>query len=105
MSHLNFTGITKTSRWSEKYLNDAPFVLFSGRTRGGYDWITVKSFLSNEMADEENDIYRNLFGDIIQTYEVYDLFHRQRHHFMLLHIRKMSIRDFSKEWAPPFIGS
>ena len=24
------------------------------------------------MADEENDIYRNLFGDIIQTYEVYD---------------------------------
>ena len=56
----------------KKYLQDAPFVIFSGRTRGGYDWITVHSFLSEEMADEESDIYRNLFGDIIQSYEVYD---------------------------------
>ena len=48
------------------------FVLFSGRTRRGYDRITVKSFLSNEMADNENDICQNLFADIIQTYEVYD---------------------------------
>jgi len=40
----------------KKYLNDAPFVVFSGKTRGGYDWITIKSFLSNEMADEESDI-------------------------------------------------
>jgi Lrp/AsnC family leucine-responsive transcriptional regulator len=23
----------------KKYLSDAPFVMFSGRTRGGYDWI------------------------------------------------------------------
>ena len=55
-----------------KYLNEAPFVVLSGKTRGGYDWITIKAFLSSEMADEENDIFRNLFGDIIQTYEVYD---------------------------------
>jgi hypothetical protein len=36
--------------------------------RGGYDWITVQIFPSLETVDEENDIYRNLFGDIIQTY-------------------------------------
>ena len=56
----------------KKYLEDAPFVLFSGRTRGGYDWITIQVFPSIEIADEESDIYRNLFGDIIQTYGVYD---------------------------------
>lgn len=45
--------------------------MFSGRTRGGHDWITRQAFLSEEMADEGSDIFRNLFGDIIQTYEVY----------------------------------
>jgi hypothetical protein len=45
--------------------------MFSGRTRGGYDWITHQAFLSEEMADEGSDIFRNLFGVIIQTYEVY----------------------------------
>ena len=47
-------------------------MVYSGKTLGGYDWITVKSFLSKDMAYEENDVYRNLFGDILQTYEVYD---------------------------------
>jgi hypothetical protein len=50
----------------KKYLADAPFVLYSGKTRGGYDWICVQAFPSEEMADEESDIYRNLFGDNIQ---------------------------------------
>ena len=40
----------------KKYLRDAPFVVFSGKTRGGYDWITVKSFLSEEMADDQKKI-------------------------------------------------
>jgi Lrp/AsnC family leucine-responsive transcriptional regulator len=35
----------------KKYLGDAPFVLFSGRTRGGYDWITIQVFSSPEVAD------------------------------------------------------
>ncbi|MGI0060657.1 MAG: histidine kinase, partial [Nitrosotalea sp.] len=48
----------------KKYLSDAPFVIFSGKTRGGYDWITIQSFFNEEMADDESDIYRNLFGDI-----------------------------------------
>ncbi|MCE2506119.1 MAG: histidine kinase [Nitrosopumilaceae archaeon] len=89
----------------KKYLNDAPFILFSGRTRGGYDWITVKSFLSNEMADEENDIYRNLFGDIIQTYEVYDFVPQTEASIYALTYTEDEYKKFLKEWAPPFIGS
>ena len=56
----------------KKYLGDAPFVVFSGSTKGGLDWITIRAFPSVEIADEETDIFRNLFGDIIQTYQVYD---------------------------------
>jgi Lrp/AsnC family leucine-responsive transcriptional regulator len=89
----------------KKYLKDAPFVLFSGKTRGGYDWITVKSFLSNEMADEENDIYRNLFGDILQTYEVYDFVPQTDASVYALAYTEAEYRRFLKEWAPPFIGS
>lgn len=89
----------------KKYLKDAPFVLFSGKTRGGYDWITVKSFLSNEMADEENDIYRNLFGDILQTYEVYDFVPQTDASVYALAYTEAEYRTFLKEWAPPFIGS
>ena len=88
----------------KKYLNDAPFVLFSGKTRGGYDWITVKSFLSNEMADEENDIYRNLFGDILQIYEVYDFVPQTEASMYALTYTEEEYQRFLKEWAPPFIG-
>jgi len=88
----------------KKYLADAPFVVFSGRTRGGYDWITVKSFLSDEMADEENDIYRNLFGDIIQTFEVYDFIPQTEASLNGLTYTEAEYKKFLKEWAPPFIG-
>lgn len=88
----------------KKYLNDAPFVVYSGRTRGGYDWITVKSFLSDEMADEENDIYRNLFGDIIQTFEVYDFVPHTVASLHGLAYTEAEYNRFLKEWAPPFIG-
>ena len=88
----------------KKYLNDAPFVVFSGKTRGGYDWITVKSFLSDEMADEESDIYRNLFGDIIQVYEVYDFVPQTAASFSGLTYTEEEYKKFLKEWAPPFIG-
>ena len=89
----------------KKYLNDAPFVLFSGKTRGGYDWITVKSFLSNEMADEENDIYKNLFGDIIQTYEVYDFVPQTEISIYALAYTEVEYKKFLKEWTAPFIRS
>ena len=89
----------------KKYLNDAPFVFFSGRTRGGYDWITIKVFLSNNMADEENDIYRNLFGDIIQVYEVYDFVPQTEASIYALTYTEAEYKQFLKEWAPPFLGS
>ncbi len=88
----------------KRYLADAPFVAFSGRTRGGYDWITVKSFLSAEMADEENDIYRNMFGDILQTYEVYDFIPQSEASLYALSYTEAEYQEFLKEWIPPFIG-
>ena len=88
----------------KKYLNDAPFVIFSGKTRGGYDWITIKSFLTSEMADEENDIYRNLFGDILQVYEVYDFIPQTDASLYALTYTEEEYKRFLKEWVPPFIG-
>lgn len=88
----------------KKYLSDAPFVVFSGRTRGGYDWITIKSFLSSAMADEENDIYRNLFGDILQVYEVYDFVPQTDASLYALTYTESEYKRFLKEWVPPFIG-
>lgn len=88
----------------KKYLSDAPFVVFSGRTRGGYDWITIKSFLTSEMADEESDIYRNLFGDILQTYEVYDFIPQTEASVYALAYTELEYKKFIKRWAPPFIG-
>jgi DNA-binding Lrp family transcriptional regulator len=88
----------------KKYLSDAPFVLFSGRTRGGYDWITCQAFLSEEMADEESDIFRNLFGDIIQTYEVYDFIPTRETSFRALTHTDEEYKKFLDEWIPPFLG-
>ncbi len=66
--------LTTRVRALKKFSDDAPFVLFSGRTSGRYDWITVLLSSSIENANEESDVYRNLFGDIIQVFEVYDLY-------------------------------
>ncbi len=66
--------LTTRMKVLKKFSDDAPFVLFSGRTRGGYDWITILLSSSTEDADEESDIYRNLFGDIIQNFEIYDFY-------------------------------
>lgn len=87
----------------KKYLADAPFVLFSGRTRGGYDWICVQAFPSQEMADEESDIYRNLFGDIIQSYEVYDFVPMKDPSFHSLAYTSKDYKKFLEEWIPPFL--
>lgn len=88
----------------KKYLSGAPFVMFSGRTRGGYDWITCQAFLTEEMADEESDIFRNLFGDIIQTYEVYDFIPAREASFLSLTHTNKEYREFLNEWIPPFLG-
>lgn len=87
----------------KKYLADAPFVLFSGRTRGGYDWICVQSFPSEEMADEESDIFRNLFGDIIQSYEAYDFMSIKDPSFQFLTYTSKDYKKFLEEWISPFL--
>lgn len=87
----------------KKYLADAPFVLLSGRTRGGYDWICIQAFPSEEMADEESDIYRNLFGDIIQSYEVYDFIPMKDPSFHSLSYTTKEYKKFLDEWIPPFL--
>ena len=69
-------------------------MLFSGRTRGGYDWICVQSFLTEEMADEESDTHRNLFGDIIQSYEVYDFIPMKEPSYHSLTHTPEDTRDF-----------
>jgi len=87
----------------KKYLNDAPFVIFSGSTKGGLDWITVRAFPSEELADQETDIYRNLFGDIIQTYQVYDFVPTKSISLHALSYTKKEHESFLKEWMPPFL--
>lgn len=87
----------------KKYLADAPFVLLSGRTRGGYDWICIQAFPSEEMADDESDIYRNLFGDIIQSYEVYDFIPMKDPSFHSLSYTTKEYKKFLDEWIPPFL--
>lgn len=88
----------------KKYLADAPFVIFSGKTRGGYDWITIQSFFNEEMADDESDIYRNLFGDIIQSYEIYDFVPMKEPSHQALTHTKREYKKFLDEWIPPFLG-
>ena len=87
----------------KKYLADAPFVMYSGRTRGGYDWICVQAFPSEEMADEESDIYRNLFGDIIQSYEVYDFIPTKVPSFHSLAYTSKDYKKFLDAWISPFL--
>ena len=88
----------------KKYLTEAPFVLYCGRTRGGYDWITIQCFLNEDVADEESDIYRNLFGDIIQSYEVYDFIPMKELSTHALTYTFDEHRKFLGEWISPFLG-
>ena len=55
------------------YLADAPFCDFSARSNGSFDWIELKFFNNVEQANEEADLYRTWFGDIIEDYQSYDL--------------------------------
>ncbi len=86
-----------------KYLKDAPFIIFSGSTRGGYDWITIQAFSSMEIADEENDIFKNLFGDIIHTYEVYDCSILREPNTNAFNYTDKDYKRLS-EWNPTFLG-
>ncbi len=55
------------------YLENAPFVAFAGRTRGENDWINIKIFPNTKIANQESDMYRTVFGDIIDKYTAFDV--------------------------------
>ena len=55
------------------YLANAPYCDFSARTNGNIDWIELKFFNTHEQAQQEEDLYRAWFGDIIEDYRAYDL--------------------------------
>lgn len=57
----------------KQYLTDAPYCDFSARTNGNIDWIELKFFNNHQQAQQEEDLYRAWFGDIIEDYRSYDL--------------------------------
>ena len=96
-------SLRKRTESLKKYLGDAPFVVFSGSTKGGLDWITIRAFPSVEIADEETAIFRNLFGDIIQTYQVYDFAPTKEVSLHAFSYTAKEHKEFLKEWMPPFL--
>ena len=56
-----------------------------------------------EIADEETDIFRNLFGDIIQTYQVYDFDPTIEVSLHAFSYTEKEHKEFLKEWMPPFL--
>lgn len=56
----------------KQYLDDAPQCTFAIRIRGDLDWIHYKCFPNKEIADFEDDVFRQSFGDIIKNYHSYD---------------------------------
>lgn len=57
----------------KQYLSSAPYCDFSARTNGNIDWIELKFFNNHEQAQQEEDLYRAWFGDIMEDYRSYDL--------------------------------
>lgn len=55
------------------YLQKAGFVALAARTRGEYDWVNIKIFPNDKLANEESDTYRTLFGHVTERYTVFDL--------------------------------
>ncbi len=53
------------------------------------------------MAYEESDIYRNLFGDIIQSYEAYDFVPTKDPSFHSLAYTHQDYKKFLDEWISP----
>ena len=63
----------------KQYLASAPYCDFSARTNGNIDWIELKFFNNHEQAQQEEDLYRAWFGDIMEDYRSYDLdIHKMR---------------------------
>jgi len=78
----------------KQYLSNAPYCDFSARTNGSIDWIELKFFNNHEQAQQEEDLYRAWFGDIMEDYRSYNL-----------DIHKMGWQLFDEEDFKRFIQS
>ncbi len=82
------------------YLQEAPFAAFAGRTSGEYDWISIKIFPNIKIANQESDIYRSVFGDIIDKYTAFDVSVAKAPEFIMA--TNYAIEDFDnfcREWT------
>ena len=57
----------------KQYISDSPFCTFALRVRGDFDWVHYKCFPTKELADREEDLFRTVFGDIIDEHGSYDV--------------------------------
>ncbi|MEK6946284.1 MAG: winged-helix domain-containing protein [Nanoarchaeota archaeon] len=57
----------------KQYISDSPFCTFALRIRGDFDWLHYKCFPTKELADREEDLFRTVFGDIIDEHGSYDV--------------------------------
>ena len=55
-----------------QYLDESPQCTFAVKVRGDLDWIHYKCFPNKEIADFEDDVFRQTFGDILKDYHSYD---------------------------------
>ena len=56
----------------KKYVSSSPYCTFAVRIRGDFDWLHYKCFPTKDLADREDDIFRSIFGDLMQEYRSYD---------------------------------
>lgn len=57
----------------KQYINESPFCTFALRVRGDFDWLHYKCFPTKMLADQEDDLFRSIFGDIINEHKTYDV--------------------------------
>jgi DNA-binding Lrp family transcriptional regulator len=68
----NTTDFVQRLEKYKQYIADSPYCTFAVRIRGDLDWLHYKCFPTKELADAEDDIFRSVFGDIMQEYRSYD---------------------------------
>jgi DNA-binding Lrp family transcriptional regulator len=69
----NTTNFLQRVEAYKQYISDSPFCTFALRIRGDFDWIHYKCFPTKELADREEDLFRSIFGDIINEHGSYDV--------------------------------
>jgi len=56
----------------QNYISESPYCIFAIKLRSDFDWLHLKCFPTTTLADEEDEIFRAHFGDIMAEYRSYD---------------------------------